>query len=617
MKLKTIFSGIIIVVIGFSSVYSQSKIEHIEPPNWWVGMKHTSLQIMIHGEKISQLNPRIDYEGVTIEKVNRVKNPNYLFIDLEIKDYTKAGTFKIVLSDKNQTARYVNYELLEREKGAADRKGFDNSDVLYLITPDRFANGDPSNDDIEGMREKSNRSNKGGRHGGDIEGIRRNLHYIKEMGFTAIWLNPVLENDMEVYSYHGYSTTDFYKVDPRFGTNDSYQKLAREARSKGIGLIMDMIVNHCGSEHWWMKDLPSPTWINQWKSYTGTNHRKTVLQDPYASEIDKKIFADGWFVETMPDLNQRNELMANYLTQNAIWWIEYLGLTGIRMDTYPYPDMDYMTEWTQRVMKEYPNFNVVGEEWFEETTITSYWQKGKNNPNGYTSELTSVMDFPLQVNMVKGLTLEETFSTGLIDMYEILAHDFMYPNPNILVTFPDNHDMSRIFTQLNEDYDLFKMAMSYVLTMRGIPQIYYGTEILMKNPESGDHGLIRSDFPGGWKGDEINGFTKKGLTTQEKDAQNFMKKLLNWRKKSSAIQTGKLTHFEPKDQVYVYFRYDENEKIMVILNKNTNPYSLQLKRFAEMLDGISNAKDVISGNRFNMNEAIELPEKSALILELK
>lgn len=611
MKLKITFLGLLFFVL----TNLQSQVSKIEPPMWWVGMKNPSLQLMVYGENVASLSPRIDYDGVEIKKVNRVQNSNYLFLDLNIDPSTQPGIFKIIFSDRNQTVRFVEYELLAREEGAANRKGFDNSDVLYLITPDRFANGDPSNDNVEGTKERANRDNKGGRHGGDIEGIRKNLDYIKDMGFTAIWLNPVLENDMPTYSYHGYSTTDFYKVDPRFGTNESYQDLAMEAEKKGIGLIMDMIVNHCGSEHWWMDDLPSDDWINQWDEMTFTNHRKTTLQDPYVSEIDKKIFTDGWFVETMPDLNQRNPFMANYLTQNAIWWIEYLGLAGIRMDTYPYPDMDYMTEWTRRVMEEYPNFNVVGEEWFLEPTITSYWQRGKENPNGYTSDLTSLMDFPLQATMVEGLVKEETWSDGLIDMYEILAHDFLYPNPNILVTFPDNHDMMRIYSQLNEDYDLFKMAMVYTITMRGIPQIYYGTEILMSSTD--DHGIIRSDFPGGWRGDDVNAFTGKGLTEQQKEAQEFTRKLLKWRSKASAVQTGGLTHFEPKEKVYVYFRYDDDQKIMVILNKNTEGYLLDLERFSEMTSGVSRGVDVLSGRTFDMSQKINLPVKSALILELK
>jgi glycosidase len=548
--------------------------------------------------------------------VIKVESPNYLFVDLVIGDVAKPGKVQIDFSKDGQLAESHDWELWQREPGSAQREGFNNSDVLYLITPDRFANGAPDNDDVSGMKEKANRSFIGGRHGGDIEGIRQHLDYIGGLGFTAIWLNPVLENNMPQYSYHGYSTTDFYKVDPRFGSNESYRQLAHEAKTKGIKLIMDMIVNHCGLEHWWMKDLPTSDWINTWATYTQTNHRKTLLQDPHASKIDKKIFTDGWFVPTMPDLNQRNELLANYLTQNAIWWIEYLGLNGIRMDTYPYPDMYYMSEWTHRVMEEYPHFNVVGEEWFEDPAIVAYWQRDKINPNGYTSDLPGVMDFPIQTAMVKALNQPEEWKAGWITLYEMLGRDFLYADPDNLVIFPDNHDMSRFFTQVNEDFDLFKLGLTFILTTRGIPQIYYGTEILKKNPGTTDHGIIRSDFPGGWAGDAVNAFTGEGLTPQQKEATAFLKKLLHWRKNTPAIQTGKLTHFEPKDGVYVYFRYNEQEKVMVILNKNKSAYSLQLNRFAEMLDGVKTGSDVLSDQTFDMSKAIDLPVKSPLVLEL-
>lgn len=608
---------LIVFLLGNIQLQAQKNISRIEPPNWWVGMKNSHLQLLVYGNDIGDFNPKISYKGVKVTSVIKVENPNYLFINLDISSKTKAGKFSIDFYKEKKKVESHSYELQARTQQGEDYQGFDNSDVLYLITPDRFANGTDKNDSVKGLAETVNRSNKGGRHGGDIEGIRQHLDYIGDMGFTAIWLNPLLENDMEEYSYHGYSTTDFYKVDTRFGSNEAYRQLSQEANKKGIKLIMDMIVNHCGLNHWWMKDLPSKDWINQWEEYTGTNHRKTLLQDPYASTLDRKIFTDGWFVPTMPDLNQRHPLMANYLTQNGIWWIEYLNLAGIRMDTYPYPDMEYMTEWTRRIMEEYPNFNVVGEEWFENPSTVSYWQEGKKNANGYTSSLNSLMDFPVQVTMVKALTVEESWNDGWIDLYEMLAQDFLYPDPLELVTFPDNHDMSRIFTQLNEDYDLFKMANVFVLTTRGVPQIYYGTEILMKNPESGDHGIIRSDFPGGWAGDKVNAFTGEGLTDQQKEAKNFFKKILHWRQNATAVQTGKLMHFEPKDGVYVYFRYNDAQKVMVVLNKNEKEYTLDLARFDEMLGGVKMGKDVLTDKTFEMSQAINLSAKSALVLELK
>jgi neopullulanase len=598
------------------SIFAQSKIERIEPPNWWADMKNPKVQLLIYGKDIRDLNPKIDYKGISIQQVIKVESPNYLFVDLYISESAKPGKISILFQEKGKTILSENWELQARDGTGADRIGFNSTDVLYLITPDRFANGDPSNDMITGMKEKPNRSNIGGRHGGDIEGMRQHLDYIADLGFTAIWLNPVLENDMEKYSYHGYSTTDFYKVDPRFGTNESYRSLAKEADSKGVKLIMDMIVNHCGSFHWWMDDLPSQDWINQWPEYTQTNHRKSVVQDPYASTLDKKIFTDGWFVPTMPDLNQRNPLMANYLTQNAIWWIEYLGLAGIRMDTYPYPDMEYMTEWTKRVMEEYPNFNVVGEEWNEMPSIVAYWQQEKENANGYTSSLRSLMDFPLQAALSSALKKKESGTDGWIKLYEMLGQDFIYAAPEEMVVFPDNHDMSRIFTQMNEDYDKFKNAIVHTLTIRGVPQIYYGTEVLMKNPGTTDHGIIRSDFPGGWTGDTTNAFTGEGLTSQQLDAQAFIKKILNWRKNQPVIHTGELLHFIPEKGVYVFFRYNENKKVMIILNKNEQAYTLQLDRFSEIMDGVSKAKDILTDKSFNLNDSIELTAKQPMILEL-
>ena len=597
-------------------IFSQNKIQKIEPPNWWTGMNNPHLQLLIYGNNIGDFNPEINYPEVSIKKIIKVENPNYLFIDLLIGKNAKPGTIKIDFLKENKIIESHNWELWQREKSGEEFIGFNNSDVMYLITPDRFANGDANNDGIAGLKEQPNRTFKGGRHGGDIEGIRKNLDYIKDMGFTAVWLNPVLENDMPEYSYHGYSTTDFYQVDARFGSNDSYRQLAKEASGKGIKLIMDMIVNHCGLDHWWMEDQPMSDWINNWEVPTFTNHRKSVLQDPYVSELDRKVFTDGWFVSSMPDLNQRNVLMANYLTQNSIWWVEYLGLAGIRMDTYPYPDMDYMTEWTEKVMAEYPNLNIVGEEWYGDPAIVSYWQRGKENANGYTSALPSLMDFPLQTAVVKALNEPEGFGSGWITLYEMLAKDFLYADPFNLVVFPDNHDMSRIFTQINEDFDLFKLAIAYTLTTRGTPQIYYGTEILMKNPGTGDHGIIRSDFPGGWAGDADNGFTGEGLTDQQKAAKSYTKALLNWRKNAPAVHNGKLIHFLPMDGVYVYFRFNAEQKIMVILNKNENNYSLDLNRFKEIIKSNKTGINILNGEKYDLNNKINLPIRAPLIVEL-
>ena len=576
-------------------------------------MKWSTVQFMIYGTDLTSVVPSVEYEGVEIKRVSSLTNPNYIFVDVAISPDAKPGRVDINLG----AAGKADFMLMDREESRINLKGFDNSDAIYLITPDRFANGDPTNDNVRGMKEQADRDDKCGRHGGDIAGIIQNLDYIKNMGFTSVWLNPVLENNMTQVSYHGYSTTDFYQVDPRYGSNEEYRNLAEEARSKGMGLIMDMIVNHIGSEHWWMDDLPSDDWLNFQNSdeYVGTNHRRTVLQDPYASKRDTKIFADGWFVPSMPDLNQRNEYMGKYLIQNAIWWVEYLGLQGIRMDTYPYPDADYMTWWTKAVMDEYPNFSIVGEEWSGMQSQVSFWQKGKTNSNGYTSSLTSLMDFPTQMNMVKSLNGHENNWNTWVELYENLSQDYLYPDPYNLVIFPDNHDMSRIFTQVNKDFDMYKQALTYVSTMRGVPQIYYGTELLMT--DDGDHCIIRTDYPGGWDGDKVNAFTDKGITDQQKDARAFMTRLLKWRQGNSAVQTGKLTHFSPYEGVYVYFRYDDSSKVMVVLNKNSKDVDLPMSFYKEVLNGETTATDIISGDVVKFGDKITAKAKSPAVYELK
>lgn len=501
----------------------------VEPPFWWSGMKYTQLQLLVKGDRIGDMDVKIDNSMVKIISVNRADSPDYLFVNLDLSKATP-GDITLNLFEKGERRFSYNYKLLEREKGSAARDGFDNSDVLYLIMPDRFANGNPDNDKIEGMKEGLNRKDNYGRHGGDIEGIIKSLDYIEDMGFTAIWLNPILENDMDRGAYHGYAATDFYSVDRRFGTNKEYQELSTLAAEKGIKIIMDMIFNHCGSFHWWMEDPPFKDWINHYPNFVSTNHHRTTNLDPYVAETDYRGMVDGWFVSSMPDLNQRNPYMAEYLIQNSIWWIEYAGLAGIRMDTYPYPDKTMMAKWNRRVLNEYPDFNIVGEEWSLNPVIVSYWQAGQKNRDGYDGMIPSMMDFPLQNAVSKALNEEESFTTGLTKIYELLANDILYPNPFNLVIFPDNHDMPRLYMQLGMNFDLYKLGITIFLTTRGIPQIFYGSEILMTHTEGDDHGSIRKDFPGGWPGDKINGFNGAGLKTNEAEAQNFFWTLLNWRK---------------------------------------------------------------------------------------
>jgi len=606
------------ILLIASVAFAQHTIERVEPPFWWQGMHNPQLQLMIYGENVAGLTPEIEYDGIAVKRTDLVENSNYLFIYLDVEPGVRPGEFNIQFkNNEDRVIDSIEYRLLPRDKEAASRKGYDNSDVVYLITPDRFANGDTINDNIDGMPDKINRNDKWGRHGGDIRGIINSLDYIADLGFTAIWLNPVLENNQPKASYHGYSTTDFYKVDPRFGTNSEYKELTDKVREKGVKIIMDMIMNHCGSEHWWMDDLPSDDWINNPDDYFITNHRRTTLRDPYASNYDREHFTDGWFVRTMPDLNQRNQLLADYLIQNTLWWIEYLNLNGIRMDTYPYSDKNFMRDWTCAVMNEYPDFNICGEEWSLNPAVLAYWQKGKENPDGYTSCLPGLLDFPLQNALKNALVKQESWNAGMINLYEMLSDDFLYTDPFKHVIFPDNHDMSRIFTQLNEDIGLFKLAIAFFATMRGTPQFYYGTEILMSNTGDNSHGNIRSDFPGGWEGDKVNAFTNQGLTKEQMDARSFVKRLLNWRKTATAIHTGKLIHFVPVNGVYTYFRFNDQMKVMVVLNRTTSGQNVDLTRFAELLIKEATAQNIITGEEITLNNNLAVDSKQALILEIK
>ncbi|HEY3370112.1 MAG TPA: glycoside hydrolase family 13 protein [Prolixibacteraceae bacterium] len=612
MRILFIFFFLLITLTGFAL-----NVDHVEPMNWWVGMKNPSVQLMVHGEGIATCEITISYPGVKIESVSRQDSPNYVFINLVIDPGAMAGSFPIQFRKSQKETASFNFELLQRSPGSASHKGFDASDVIYLITPDRFANGNPANDAMPGMKDLPNRTNKNGRHGGDLQGIGDHLDYISNLGFTAVWLNPVLENNMTRTSYHGYSTTDFYKVDPRYGSNQEYLEFTKTVHQKGMKLMMDMIFNHIGSEHWWMKDLPATDWLNFYPEFKRSNHRHTVNQDPYASESDKRMMTDGWFDNTMPDLNQRNHFLTNYLIQNSIWWTEYLGLDGIRMDTYPYPDKFAMAEWTKRMLEEYPDFYIVGEESTSNPAMVAYWQKDKINRDGYVSYLPGLLDFPICYAVMQGLKTPENWDGGFITMYEALANDFQYPHPEKLVIFPDNHDMSRFYTQLDGNFDLFKLGIAYYATMRGIPQIFYGTEILMTNAGPKDDGIIRSDFPGGWAGDSVNAFTGAGLTSQQKEAQEFFRKVLNWRKTNEAIHSGNLKHFAPIDGVYVYFRTHEKETVMVVLNKNKEEKNLATDRFSEVMGKCTSGKEVISGLNITDLKNLKIPAMSAMIIELK
>ena len=600
----------------------QGEIE-VYPPNWWAGMQNPEVELMIYGEDVADDAVSLATGNVKVSRVKALDSENYLFVTLDTSG-AQAQDLVLTLTDNDGSQRTVHYPLEKRKEGSASRKGFGPEDAIYLIAPDRFANGNTANDNVDGYQDKVDRQFKGGRHGGDIQGIVDNLDYIKSMGFTQIWTMPMLENAMDKYSYHGYSTTDYYRIDPRFGSNDAFIDFSEKAKSQGVGVIMDMVLNHIGSNHKWMEDTPSKDWINNEGKFVGTTHKRESLHDPHAIESDIKGFSDGWFVPTMPDLNQRNPHLANYLVQNAIWWVETADLSGIRVDTYSYPDKAFLSEWTNRLMDEYPNFNIVGEEWSVNPAITAYWQAGSQRHDDYDSALPSVMDFPLQAAVVKALNSDESWNSGFITVYETLATDFLYGDPNNLVIFPDNHDMSRIYTQLGHDKAKWNMAMTLLLTTRGIPQVFYGTEILMGNEGSDDHGIIRSDFPGGWPSDsDKNAFTGKGLNNDERWAQQRIKALLQLRQTHPQLFRGKLKHYAPVDGVYTYFREAEKEvkrsaqsdngnnveSIMVILNKKA--VDLPLSDYAEMLESNDSITRISDGKKFKPTDTISLPAMSA------
>ncbi len=590
-------------------------IEHFEPASWWIGMKSPKLQVLIHGKDISTFSLNVNYPGVKLVKINKTENPNYLFVDLLISGEAKAGKVPFNFSKGKIKTQYF-LDLKNRKTNSAQREGYSQKDVIYLLTPDRFANGDPQNDNIAGYPDALNRARDYGRHGGDIAGIRKNLNYISEMGFTTIWPMPLEENKMEEASYHGYAITDFYKIDPRYGTNEDYLNLVKESKQKGLKFIRDVVLNHCGLNHWWMKDLPSKDWINNEGKFAPTNHQREVMHDPYASIYDLDKLTQGWFVSAMPDMNQRNPFMANYLIQNTLWWIEFADLDGLRIDTYPYSDKNFLSVWTKAVINEYPKLNMVGEEWSTRQAVTAYWQMGQKNKDGYKSYLPTMMDFPLNNALIEGLKEnDKDWGKGLLKVYQCLSDDYLYANPNNLVTFFDNHDMNRIYTQLDEDKDLLKMGLAVIFTTRGIPQFFYGTELAMTSPKERNDGLIRADLPGGWEGDKVDVFQNINLSPLQSEMREFVKKLLNWRKTATAIHDGKLIHFAPEDGIYSYFRFNEKEKYFVVINKNDKESSLNLVKYKGMLPNKPSFEDVLDGGQFQ-NE-VRIPAKSFRILKVK
>ena len=609
------------LILSSMTMQAATKIDHIEPENWYVGMKNSLLQLMVYGKNIRDSRVSVDYPGVKIDSLVRLDSPNYLFVYLNLSG-AKPGNMVLNIDGKK-----VNYPLKARTMSGDKRIGFDNSDVLYMLMPDRFASGRNITKPMKGLNPYVvDRSKPSLRHGGDLEGVRQHLDYFNQLGVNALWFTPVLENnspDMNSQStYHGYATTNYYRVDPRFGTNEDYARLVAEAHAKGLKVVMDMIFNHCGYDHPWVKDMPSKDWFNtpEWMKkgdsyYLQTSYKLTPVLDPYASKVDKRETVDGWFVRSMPDLNQKNPHVMTYLIQNSEWWIETIGIDGIRMDTYPYADRKAMSQWMKILNEEYPNFNTVGETWVTEPAYTAAWQKD-SKLSKVNSYLKTVMDFSFydKINLAKH---EETDAwwKGLNRIYNSLCYDYLYENPSSVMAFIENHDTDR-FLENGKDTLALKQALALLLTINRIPQLYYGTEVLMNGTKEVTDGNVRCDFPGGFAGDKHNAFTAEGRTKAENAMFNWLSKLLKWRRNNMVITKGKQIQFIPYKGVYVIARQWNDQTILTILNGTSQAVTLPLDRYAEVIGNHQEAKDVISGRKVKLGSELQLKARDTKVIEL-
>ena len=616
IKYKFLF----LLLLLSSSVLSQ-KIERIEPPFWWAGMNDSSLQILLYGPKINQYE--VEVSKVRLLNVRKTENPNYLFILVDTKGVAP-GNFDLFLKKRNKIKKHIKYQLKERKKNSVQRKGFDSSDVIYLLMPDRFANGNPDNDSTPFTLEKSNRNSPDGRHGGDIQGIINHLDYLKDLGVTSIWSTPLLEDNEPKYSYHTYAQSDYYKIDPRYGTNEDYKKLADELHKRKMKLVMDYVTNHWGSKHWMILDLPTHDWIHYWdkekKGFKRSNYRMSTQFDPHTSIRDKKLCVGGWFDTSMPDMNLNNPLLLKYMTQNAIWWIEFAGLDGLRVDTYSYNDKEGIAKWTKAIMNEYPHFNIVGEVWMHDQAQISYWQKDSKiaQIQDYNSGLPAVMDFTLHDAVTQMFNEDQQgWFTGMIKAYDNFVNDFLYPDINNIMVFAGNHDVSRINSILKNDLNKYKLALSLILTTRGIPQLYYGDEIGMTGDKSKGDGNIRKDFPGGWPNDSNNAFIKEGRTKKQQAYFDFTRKILNWRKKTPVIHHGKMLQYIPVNNVYVFFRKDDKNSVMIVLNNSSESQILDFSLYREGIGAFRKAEDIITNKKIDLSKKLKIAPKTPLILELQ
>ena len=608
-----------------------SRVERVEPLSWWTGMK-TPLQLLVRGENISSCDVRMEGgKGISVSAVHKADSPNYLFVDVEISQNAAPGTYWIVFDNGSEIFKYP-YEIAARCEGSAERKSFTTGDMIYLIMPDRFANGDPTNDATEDTAEKPARDEFFGRHGGDIQGIMDHLGYIADLGATAIWNTPLLLDNEPEGSYHGYACADYYHIDPRFGSNELYRDFVGKAHENGLKVIMDIVTNHCGTAHWWMDDLPFKDWIHVFPEYTGTNVCFSTNMDPNASKYDLNLQESGWFVPSMPDMNLDNPFVLHYFVQWAVWWIEYSGLDGFRVDTYPYNEKIPMSEWCASVLNEYPNFNIVGECWTSSIPQLAYWQGGNANKDGFDSHLPSIMDFPLQEAIWKAVpTDSHGWGEGMTRVYDCLSHDFVYHDLSRMMIFPGNHDTDRIGDVLKHNADRHKIVMTMMATMRGIPQIFYGDEMMfVSKDKSQGHGGLRVDFPGGWQGDKVDLFTPEGrasaaVNTDGKpvaeglmaELHDYTQKLFQWRKGKKVIHDGKTMHFLSRDNTYAYFRYDDTDAVFVFINNSRGKKNVPWSHYAEIAEGLHDGRNVLTGEAAEVNDSTVVGPRQALVVEYK
>ncbi len=603
MKKLTVFCIFLLFVV---QVYSQKlNINKIEPPNWWTGMKYNNIQLMLYGENLNIDSAFCETDGIRINKISNNENKSYAFMDIEINENASPGNYIIKIINGNDEEN-ITFPLYGRDTSLTIHQGFSSKDIIYLITPDRFANGDLSNDNHPQLFDKLDPDNDYGRHGGDIKGIINNINYLKELGITAVWLNPLLENNMRV-SYHGYAATDLYLIDRRFGSNELFKELVEECHKNGIKVIMDHVNNHIGINHYWINNLPMPDWFNGDKeNHFVTNHDKISMTDIHSSALVINENTDGWFVDEMPDMNQKNNYTAKYLIQNTIWWIEFCGIDGIREDTYPYSDQKYLSDWALEIFKEYPEFNIVGEVWIDEAAYLAPYQKGNLFNKEYDTNLPSITDFPLLTAIWEMLDKKEISS-----LYQAISKDHLYSNPDNLMIFADNHDLERLMYSLDGDVNRFKMIITFFLTTRGIPQIYYGTEIGLKGGKG--HGAIRENYPGGFPDDNRNAFTSSGRTTLENELFNFFKEMIKLRRNYKALSNGDLIHYPPENEVYFYFRIYNEEKILVVLNNSEKKQKIILPD-EKFLKNVKWLVNLLTNEKINPND-IEIDSlKSSIYL---